>query len=420
MAVLQLPMSYPDELWYSRLSRYHRRSGNLRTCTTMRELGTGLLNVNHKINIYNSCNAVLNFYLSRHDEEAYWKVVSENTLDPFSLRFFTVKKKEEYYASLHESHRKNLRLIHPMEKDVPALRYCPMCFQEDMQMYGESYWHRFHQIQAVTICPKHLCEILYADIPVTTQTTSKLYCADEYTCPVTEPTPMQHPEQLGPIHYIQQMLESPYDREKEETVDGLKKALIENGYMILNKRQNYEFRRQEDVRDSIIEKYGDYARRIFTENGKKIHLFRMVCTRTIFTAEKFALLMDFFGIPYKEAMQAQTDIVRDTQKIKKLYEIANSGYLWNKSKAAEQLGMNSGQLQTLVNAIGVPRFWGPLRDGETTNLIFAETQRDQHTKVLRVSEDTLKLIKKRVEELGVYNIETYLLYAIKKEQEMNQ
>lgn len=404
----QLPPGYPDELWYSRLARYHRRSGNLRICTTMRELGTNLLNTGHKVALFNSCSAMLNFYKVREDEEAYWKAVTENTLDPFSLRFYTVEKRREYYASLHNSHRKTIVLLHPMEKGAKALRYCPLCFQEDMEKYGESYWHRLHQIPAVTICPKHHCQILYAQTPITTQSTSMLYCADEYTCPVVPATPMQNPEQLGPIRYMQQMLECPYNINKEESVDGLKEILLENRYMLLNKNGGFEFRRQDILRQDIINKYGDYATHIFTEGGKRIQLFRIVCTRTMFTAERYALLMDFFGIPFHEAVQKKEDLVQNSGRIKKLYQIAGSGYLWNKSKAAEKLGIKSEQLQQLASILKVPRFWGP-------------NPADTHQKrtSIKIPVTTLKIINERVEELGTYNIETYILYAIQKEQEIN-
>lgn len=408
MTMFQLPPSYPDELWYSRLARYHRRSGNLRICTTMRELGTNLLNSNHKVSLFNSCSAMLNFYTVRQDEESYWKVIAENTLDPFSLRFYTVEKRQEYYASLHNSHRKTIMLLHPMEKGPSSLRYCPICYQEDMEMYGESYWHRIHQIPAVTICPKHQCQILYAQVPITAQSTSKLYCADAYTCPDMSVIPMQNPEQLGPIHYMQQMLEYPYDVQKEEPVDGLKEILLDNQYMLINKNGGFEFRKQDILRQDIINKYGNYAKRIFTDGGKRIQLFRICCSRTMFTTERFAILMDFFGIPFHEAIQQKEDLLHNTKQIKKLYQIADSGYLWNKSKAAERLGIKSEQLQRLADALDIPRFWGPDLSGE----------QEQHTSI-KIPMTTLKFINERVKELGIYNIETYILYAAQKEAEIN-
>ena len=39
------------------------------------------------------------------------------------------------------------------------LRYCPLCRQEDIEKYGEPYWHTVHQIELMPLCPIHRCRI---------------------------------------------------------------------------------------------------------------------------------------------------------------------------------------------------------------------------------------------------------------------
>jgi hypothetical protein len=39
------------------------------------------------------------------------------------------------------------------------LSFCPECVIEDDFLYGETYWHRLHQIQGVLYCPKHQVRI---------------------------------------------------------------------------------------------------------------------------------------------------------------------------------------------------------------------------------------------------------------------
>jgi len=39
------------------------------------------------------------------------------------------------------------------------LCFCPECVAEDEMLYGETYWHRLHQIQGVLCCPKHQTKI---------------------------------------------------------------------------------------------------------------------------------------------------------------------------------------------------------------------------------------------------------------------
>ena len=34
-------------------------------------------------------------------------------------------------------------------------KFCPACLEEDIEKYGEIYWHRIHQVSGVLFCPKH-------------------------------------------------------------------------------------------------------------------------------------------------------------------------------------------------------------------------------------------------------------------------
>jgi len=46
------------------------------------------------------------------------------------------------------------------------LRYCPLCVAEDISNYGETYWHRKHQLPGYCYCTKHLTRIVDSEIPI--------------------------------------------------------------------------------------------------------------------------------------------------------------------------------------------------------------------------------------------------------------
>ena len=46
------------------------------------------------------------------------------------------------------------------------LRYCPDCVCNDVGAYGETYWHRVHQLPAMVYCTKHLVRLYDSDIEV--------------------------------------------------------------------------------------------------------------------------------------------------------------------------------------------------------------------------------------------------------------
>lgn len=49
-----------------------------------------------------------------------------------------------------------LGALSKFRKHTPVyLRYCPECVLKDRQQYGETYWHRQHQLPGVEICPQH-------------------------------------------------------------------------------------------------------------------------------------------------------------------------------------------------------------------------------------------------------------------------
>lgn len=45
------------------------------------------------------------------------------------------------------------------------LRYCKACLCEDMVMYGESYWHRAHNLPITYICTRHMLPLYESPLP---------------------------------------------------------------------------------------------------------------------------------------------------------------------------------------------------------------------------------------------------------------
>ena len=59
------------------------------------------------------------------------------------------------------------------------LRYCPDCAREDMERYGETYWHRMPQLPGVEYCLKHGTPI--RDSEVTFRQITMAFCC--FPCP---------------------------------------------------------------------------------------------------------------------------------------------------------------------------------------------------------------------------------------------
>lgn len=254
-APYNLPVGYPDELWYSRLTRYHRRSGNQYNSATIHELGIPYVNARRKVPIYGTGYIMSQYYEKRNDEEGFWSAVRNNTLEPFFLRFYPVKKRLEYYELSRSSGRKKyISMINASNQAAP-LRYCPLCFKEDMENYGESYWHRIHQIPAVTVCPKHLCRVFDGKTGIANVSTARFCCADEDTCPDLTPVPANDAPELPVIRCIQQVLESSFDAFEETNIDVIVEALLAQGYLKLSSQTGLFFVRGNTLKKEITDKF---------------------------------------------------------------------------------------------------------------------------------------------------------------------
>jgi hypothetical protein len=54
-----------------------------------------------------------------------------------------------------------------------------MCANEDREQYGETYWHRIHQLDHVDICPIHGCHLQNSIVDITSRPSPSLIHAEE-------------------------------------------------------------------------------------------------------------------------------------------------------------------------------------------------------------------------------------------------
>ena len=133
------PAPYPDELWYSVICRFHVRSGNYCAKHTMQQL-YGDTYRTPSLMLCGGINTLLpqlsQGYLHTKD------IVMQHTLYPYYARFFSTQRKRSTYAYTVNG---NPAAVHRMGisqangTHCSVMRYCPVCYQEDLQLYGEPY-----------------------------------------------------------------------------------------------------------------------------------------------------------------------------------------------------------------------------------------------------------------------------------------
>jgi len=155
--IISFPEFYEDEILYSTLARHHVRSGNLSSKLTLQELfGSTTVTASMELpaNI-NSLIANIPKYFSISAEE----LIHKHTLYPFYTAFLQENRANYIYnLMLGNQGSKIFTAIGATNKPIKSnnyLRFCPDCIKDDLVKYGETYWHRMHQVPGLLVCHKH-------------------------------------------------------------------------------------------------------------------------------------------------------------------------------------------------------------------------------------------------------------------------
>jgi len=160
------PTPYEDELLYSVFARYHVRAGNKSYKTTIQELfnsQTASAIVDLPCNIRSLIENMPPMSLYNTEE-----LIKNHTLFPFYAAFLQPERAKQIYNSMLGSRGGDIYTrAGIMASRISAnrfLKYCPVCASEELQRYGEMYWHRMHQVPFL-LCPIHKMQLLDSMVP---------------------------------------------------------------------------------------------------------------------------------------------------------------------------------------------------------------------------------------------------------------
>lgn len=149
----ELPLPYPDELLYSVVSRYHLRTGNSSTKCTLGEV-YGTVNVIPTKDLpshLDSLNAI------QAVSEDQW--IDNHTFYPYYAPFMPRDRALLLRQLMKSSDGSGIHALVGITASTVArnshLHFCIACYEEDIERYGEPYWHRVHQLAGVKVCPTH-------------------------------------------------------------------------------------------------------------------------------------------------------------------------------------------------------------------------------------------------------------------------
>jgi hypothetical protein len=151
------PRAYPDELLYSLCARYSDRVQYPSKLAINQEL-FGTDSYGAIIDLPYRLQYLINS-LPRGHSLTSSKLINFYTLYPFYCPFLPQVRSKRLYEVMKGLVDFNVYSIVGLAgctiHKPTLLRYCPVCAEQDKGLFGESYWHRLHQVPGVEVCPTH-------------------------------------------------------------------------------------------------------------------------------------------------------------------------------------------------------------------------------------------------------------------------
>ena len=158
------PKPYSDELAYSWFSRYHIRSGHMAYSTTAADLFVEYgkrPSIEFIIPLTNGAKAAIERYMP------YERFLEKHTMFPYYARFIPLERRLSAWELIQTGDRRFADALYITKNrgvQRTHLRYCPICAQLDRGQYGETYWHRHHQLPWISACPEHYCRLINSPV----------------------------------------------------------------------------------------------------------------------------------------------------------------------------------------------------------------------------------------------------------------
>lgn len=245
-----MPTIYPDELVYSWFCRYFVHSGYSANKMALADI------------LYNRhCNPSKEFIGHLNPEmeqlikeiDSMDRLILEHTMFPQYARFIECsKKKDALYRMGHDfCDAHHLFSVLPRSGGDQYMKYCPLCTAEDREQYGETYWHRQHQIRNINVCTKHKCRLGNSHISAKSD---HIFVFDPAEDAITDRAvrKVENPLELEFASYIVDIFKAPIDFKAEVPVSAILYFGMENTkYMTSTGR----VRNSKMLADDILEYY---------------------------------------------------------------------------------------------------------------------------------------------------------------------
>lgn len=248
MSIAYFPELYPDELIYSVLARFYEHSGYIYYKDVAQELF-----LNQKIRAdkefaKNLKPEIVELLTRNMTVEA---LLESHTMYPYYGRFIDSSRRNAAYEALRVMRGDFSKLfgIPQLKKgEHRFFKYCPLCAQEDRKAFGETYWHRIHQMRNIDICPAHGCYLINSNISLDSKVSVNLIAAEGVVPLKAETLLCKKSLELRIAKYAADVFLQPVNRESMASIsDFLHHKLAGTPYVSARGEHHYFHKLWEDL-----------------------------------------------------------------------------------------------------------------------------------------------------------------------------
>ncbi|MFB6367707.1 TnsD family transposase [Paenibacillus elgii] len=180
------PTPYPDELYYSIIARYIKWSGEPHYRSLLQSI-FGNKHVTASVDLPSNIGRLVE-RLPVTSQLTVEQLIQKHTMFPFYSAFLPPEQAEAVRKSMIEGNGNEIYsrigVMGSAIRPNKFIRYCKECLSHDLETYGESYWHRIHQLPGLDVCVEHGIELLDSNISPHGENKYKFVAADKRNSPL--------------------------------------------------------------------------------------------------------------------------------------------------------------------------------------------------------------------------------------------
>lgn len=173
---------YPDELLYSACARYTQRTGFQNRQTVITQL-FGKKGYSAAFDFPNKLDHLISVLPKGHNYTTTG-LIDNHSLLPYFERFVPLARGKLIRSEMAGDGENKISMRvgakSPQLRPLSCMRYCPDCVVTDRQRYGETFWHRLHQLPGILTCSAHNCLLEDSDVKLGRMSASYFMSAEEF------------------------------------------------------------------------------------------------------------------------------------------------------------------------------------------------------------------------------------------------